>query len=81
LEDLGEAAVGVGGAVDQLEALRFREAVHEREPFPEGHRVHGQSILVDQAVADQAVGDASAAEDDQVLAGLALQRRNLLLER
>jgi hypothetical protein len=34
--------------------------------------VHGQPVLVDQAVADQAVGDASAAEDDQVLAGLAL---------
>jgi hypothetical protein len=80
-EDLRDAAVGVRGAADQLQTLRVWEAVHQREALAESHRVDRQAVLVDQAVADQAVRDAGAAEDDQVLARLALERRDLLLER
>jgi hypothetical protein len=55
--------------------------VHQRKTLAESHRVDRQAVLVDQAVADQAVRDAGAAEDDQVLARLALERRDLVLER
>jgi hypothetical protein len=62
-EDLRDAAVGVGVAADQLQTLRLWEAVHQRKALAESHRVDRQAVLVDQAVADQAVRDAGAAED------------------
>jgi hypothetical protein len=66
-QDLGDASVGVGRAADQLEALRLGQAVHQQSPSPEGHRMPGQAVLVHEALPDEAVGDARAAEDDDPL--------------
>src|SRR3954470_12695917 len=43
-QDLGDRAVRVDGAADHLEALRFREAVHQRQPIAERDRVDGQPV-------------------------------------
>jgi hypothetical protein len=42
--------------------------------------VYGRAVLVDEAVSEQAVCDACAAEDDYVPAGLAPELGDLLLE-
>ena len=72
-QHLADAAVGVDGAADQLEALRLGQAVEERDPVAERDRVHGEPELVGEPLADQAVAEVAAAEDDDVLAALGLE--------
>ena len=69
---LGDGAVGPGGAGDQLERLGLGQSLQQRQAVAERDRLDVDPVLVDQAVGRERAGEARAAEDDDVLAGLAL---------
>jgi hypothetical protein len=47
--DLGDGAVRPGGAPDQLESQRFRQALQQRQAVAEHDRLDVDPVLVDEA--------------------------------
>ena len=73
--------VGPGGAADQLEPQWLGQPVQQRQAIAEGDRLDVDPVLIDQAVGGERAREAGAAEDDDVLARLALELGDLLLSR
>src|SRR4051794_28303435 len=79
--DVGGDAVGPGGTRDEFERQRSIVPPQQRHPVAERNRVDVDAVLVDHTVGGERASEAGSAEDDDVLARLALERGDLLLGR
>jgi hypothetical protein len=81
LEDVGDGTVGIGRDRDRDEALRVRQPVPQRQAGAERDGVDGETILVDQVMASERVGEFGAAPASDVAFAVALHLGDLLLDR